>query len=123
MEKKKKDIKSKWHLCYAPSIMLTIGCSMSIRVSKAIKLTKHCINLYQMLYMQTDSRIDQYPLTSSPMIIIAIIFLYVYFVTVWGQRFMKSRQAYELNNIIKIYNFIQIILNLFMGSYVSKLSF
>lgn len=70
--------------------------------------------------MQTDPRIDQYPLTSSPMLILGLIALYVYFVNDWGQRYMKNRPAYDLNNIIKIYNFSQIILNLFMGTYVSN---
>ncbi|XP_055326619.1 elongation of very long chain fatty acids protein AAEL008004-like [Sitodiplosis mosellana] len=75
-------------------------------------------NTYHWLFHEyQDPRIVQYPLTSSPMLIIGLITWYVYFVTVWGQHFMKTRPAYELNNIIQIYNFLQIILNLFMGSY------
>lgn len=54
------------------------------------------------------------------MLIAAIIILYVYFVTDWGQRYMKTRPAYDLSGIIKIYNIVQILINLFIGFYVSK---
>lgn len=67
----------------------------------------------------TDARVDQYPLTSSPMAITILVALYVYFVTNWGQRYMKSRPAYDLNTTIKVYNLIQIVVNLFIGFYVS----
>lgn len=53
------------------------------------------------------------------MAIIVLISLYVYFVTYWGQQYMKSRPAYDLKNIIKVYNLIQIVVNLYIGIYVS----
>lgn len=56
------------------------------------------------------------------MLIIGIIVIYVYFVNDWGQKFMKSRQAYDLSNIIQIYNLAQIFINLYIGLYVSKLN-
>lgn len=62
---------------------------------------------------------DRYPLTQSPMLIISLVAIYVYFVTHWGQRYMKNRPAYDLKNIIKVYNLIQIAVNLFIGVYVS----
>lgn len=66
-----------------------------------------------------DPRVDRYPLTQSPMLIISLVAIYVYFVTHWGQRYMKNRPAYDLKNIIKVYNLIQIAVNLFIGVYVS----
>lgn len=68
---------------------------------------------------ETDYRVVNYPLTSSPMFIIGLIIVYVYFVTDLGQKYMKSRPAYDLSNTIKIYNVIQIFMNLFIGGYVS----
>lgn len=76
--------------------------------------------IYRKCFMQIDPRIDKYPLTSSPMLIAGLIVLYVCFVNDWGQRYMKTRPAYDLSSTIQIYNFFQIIVNLFNGSYVSK---
>ncbi|XP_031626369.1 elongation of very long chain fatty acids protein AAEL008004-like [Contarinia nasturtii] len=66
-----------------------------------------------------DPRVDKYPLTSSPMLIFGLTALYVYFVTNWGQRFMSKRPPYDLTNVIKVYNFTQIIFNLAIGSYAA----
>lgn len=56
------------------------------------------------------------------MLILGIIIAYVYFVHIWGQKYMKSRPAYDLSGIIKIYNLVQIVINLFIGFYVSKVT-
>lgn len=66
-----------------------------------------------------DPRLENYPMTGSPFPILGLIAVYVYFVTDWGPNFMKNRPAYDLKNVIKIYNLIQIIVNLFVGLYVS----
>lgn len=58
-------------------------------------------------------------MTGSPIPIVGLVIIYVYFVTEWGPNIMKSRPAYDLKNVIKIYNLIQIFVNLFIGVYVS----
>lgn len=71
------------------------------------------------IVLSIDPRIDHYPLTSSPMLIAGLVFLYVYFVTEWGQKYMKSRSAYDLSSIITFYNIVQIFTNLYIFIYVS----
>lgn len=53
------------------------------------------------------------------MLIAGLVVLYVYFVTDWGQKYMKSRPAYDLSSIISIYNVVQIFTNLYIFLYVS----
>lgn len=67
-----------------------------------------------------DTRLVGYTLTGSPIPIIALVFVYVYYVTKWGPKWMESRPAYDLQGFIKIYNLIQIFTNLFIGVYVSS---
>lgn len=86
--------------------------------SKSIENVCHLTGLFFIIFI--DPRIDQYPLTSSPMLIILLTAVYVYFVTSWGQRFMKSRPPFEIDSIIQVYNLFQICINLFIGTYVSK---
>lgn len=66
-----------------------------------------------------DPRTEHLPLTGSPFPIIGIVALYVMFVTDWGPKYMKSRPAYDLKEVIKVYNLIQIFTNLYIGICVS----
>lgn len=79
------------------------------------------INLIYFIWFRLciDPRVDQYPLTSSPMVIILLTAAYIYFVTNSGQRFMKSRKPFEIDGIIQVYNLFQIVINLFIGVFVS----
>lgn len=63
-----------------------------------------------------------YPLTGSPIPIIALVVVYVYYVIKWGPQWMEKRPAYDLQGYIKIYNLIQIGMNLFIGVYVSVIN-
>ncbi|XP_055371571.1 elongation of very long chain fatty acids protein 7-like [Condylostylus longicornis] len=58
-----------------------------------------------------DPRIDHYPLLGSPIKIITVLGLYLYFVSSYGRKFMENRQPFELNKIMTIYNAIQVIIN------------
>lgn len=70
-----------------------------------------------------DARVEHLPFTGSPIPIIGLIVSYIYFVTVWGPKYMKPRKAYDLKGVIKIYNLIQIATNLYIGIYVSVCCF
>ncbi|PSN51612.1 Elongation of very long chain fatty acids protein 7 [Blattella germanica] len=43
-----------------------------------------------------------------------ILFLYFNFVLSWGPRFMKNREPFKLNLILRLYNTIQILLNIYV---------
>ncbi|XP_037049972.1 elongation of very long chain fatty acids protein AAEL008004-like isoform X3 [Bradysia coprophila] len=57
-----------------------------------------------------DTRLDHLPFTS-PLSAIVVATSYMYFVKVGGPSFMSRRKPFELNNVIIIYNLIQIVLN------------
>lgn len=53
--------------------------------------------------------------------IACIVGLYIFFVTGFGQNWMKTRKAFELTKIINFYNITQVFLNLSLGIGVSIL--
>lgn len=68
-----------------------------------------------------DPRAAHYPMMSGgPWSTIAIVALYVYFVKVAGPRFMKSRPAYDLRGIIRIYNLTLVAWNLYFFYHFTK---
>lgn len=52
---------------------------------------------------------------------LAIIAVYLYFVTGRGQKWMKNQEAYDLTSVINVYNIVQIIANMYLGFGVSKI--
>lgn len=54
-----------------------------------------------------DPRVDNWLFMSSVWPVVACCFLYYMTVRVWGPRFMKHREPYEITKIMLIYNFIQ----------------
>lgn len=67
----------------------------------------------------TDSRVDSFPLISSPLPLLGIIAVYFYFVYSLGPRLMKGRPPLKLNSIIVIYNVVQVVANAVNASIVS----
>lgn len=67
----------------------------------------------------SDGRVENLPLIGSPFPILALLGAYVYFVTILGPKLMQNRKAYDLKSIIQIYNFFQIVSNLYIGVVVS----
>lgn len=54
----------------------------------------------------------------SPFPVLAVVAAYVYFVKVLGPKIMKNRDPFDLTRVIYVYNFIQILLNLYIGCVV-----
>ncbi|XP_068630460.1 very long chain fatty acid elongase 7-like [Battus philenor] len=61
-----------------------------------------------------DPRSKGWFLVSSPITLVAILISYNYFCLVLGPMLMKNRQAFELKNVIKIYNLFQIGLSVYI---------
>ncbi|RWS13120.1 elongation of very long chain fatty acids protein-like protein [Dinothrombium tinctorium] len=60
----------------------------------------------------SDPRVSKLPLMNGgPWLLLAIIAFYLYFSTYLGPRLMKSRKAYDLRSVIRIYNFIMMCFN------------
>lgn len=64
---------------------------------------------------ETDPRVEQYPFLGSPIPIALLVIGYVYFVLRIGPRIMQDRKPFDLTNIIIVYNFIQVVANLYLG--------
>lgn len=67
----------------------------------------------------SDPRTNDWFLIGSPMPGLTILAAYLYFITTWGPRYMKHRKPYELKNTLIIYNFIQVLVSIYLVYEVS----
>nr|CAD7601290.1 unnamed protein product [Timema genevievae] len=58
-----------------------------------------------------DPRVKNWPLIGSPIYLLVIIALYLFFVLVAGPKFMENRRPYNLKKIIAVYNIFQVVAN------------
>ena len=75
----------------------------------------------QNLFNILDPRAAHLWLVNSPVPVILILSGYFFFVYKLGPRIMQNRPAYEIKNLMMVYNFIQVICNLLLGIYVSTI--
>lgn len=68
-----------------------------------------------------DPKSDELPLVRNPYLVIGIIFAYLYIVLQFGPRFMEKRAPFQIKNILIVYNAFQIVANLVVWIYVSRL--
>nr|WDS84449.1 elongation of very long chain fatty acids protein 8 [Apocyclops royi] len=65
--------------------------------------------ILEAIWDRRDSRVDDWPLMSSPLPTLLLCSLYFYAVKIWGPQFMKERKPYDLKNILIAYNAVQVI--------------
>nr|XP_019538770.2 elongation of very long chain fatty acids protein 7-like [Aedes albopictus] len=65
-------------------------------------------------YEVSDPRVNDLPLMGTPWPGFAILGLYLWFVLEWGPKWMEHRKPMKIDNIIKIYNLVQVLLCLFL---------
>lgn len=58
-------------------------------------------------------------MAGSPIYTVMLIGLYLYFVTGRGQKWMKNREAFQLNFVMNVYNIFQVISNAYVFYMVS----
>lgn len=58
-----------------------------------------------------DSRSLQFPLLTSPWPVLTILSVYLYVVLKAGPKYMEQRKAFDLKNVIRLYNIIQVVAN------------
>lgn len=64
--------------------------------------------------ISTDPRTQNWFLISSPGPILAIILTYLYFSVSAGPKMMRDRKPYTLRNTLIAYNFIQVLLSIYL---------
>nr|UTO68444.1 elongation of very long chain fatty acids protein 1 [Daphnia magna] len=72
------------------------------------------------LWEQRDTRVDGWPLMSSPLPAMAICLAYVFIVKVLGPKFMENRPAYDLRRVLLFYNLFQIVVNVWVFYELSR---
>ncbi|XP_029157621.1 elongation of very long chain fatty acids protein AAEL008004-like [Nylanderia fulva] len=71
--------------------------------------------IYNYLFVELSAPLSrEWPLISSPFPLMMIIFGYLYFILYIGPHYMIGRLPYKLKTLILLYNFIQILANLWM---------
>lgn len=68
-----------------------------------------------------DPRAKDYLLTSSPIQPIVLVVFYCFFVFKWGPYLMRNRPPFNIDNILKLFNLSQVILNAYIVFHVSFL--
>lgn len=68
-----------------------------------------------------DPRTNDWFLIKSPVPIFSLIACYLYAVLSWGPRYMKDRKPFKLETTLIIYNFVQVLLSVWMVYEVSLL--
>uniref|UniRef100_A0A1I8MDU2 Elongation of very long chain fatty acids protein n=1 Tax=Musca domestica TaxID=7370 RepID=A0A1I8MDU2_MUSDO len=64
--------------------------------------------------LQIDRRITVNPILASPLFMISIFTLYLLIVRKWGPKYMENRKPFNVDGLMKLYNFVQILLNAFI---------
>ncbi|KAK7871575.1 hypothetical protein R5R35_010372 [Gryllus longicercus] len=82
------------------------------------------LSLYRyVMYDLADPRWKNYFLVETPWPVLFIICNYIYFVKVCGPKFMKNREAFKIEWLIKVYNIVQIIWNLNLFFYLFRIAY
>ncbi|XP_034191090.1 very long chain fatty acid elongase 7 isoform X2 [Osmia lignaria lignaria] len=66
------------------------------------------------VYNKPDPRTSDWFLVTGPGPLFMIIVTYVYFSVSAGPRYMKDKKPYELRNVMILYNFIQVLLSIYL---------
>lgn len=62
----------------------------------------------------TDPRTNDWPLLGSPIPGLLILAAYLFFVLYAGPRYMANRKPYNLNNILVVYNAVQVYISVWI---------
>lgn len=73
-----------------------------------------CNLFIAVFFSVTDPRTNDWPLIKSPFPTLTILAAYLYFVRSWGPRYMANRKPYKLENVLLVYNFIQVLVSVFI---------
>ncbi|KAL9697690.1 hypothetical protein quinque_001131 [Culex quinquefasciatus] len=78
---------------------------------------RNLYDYYTYLFKEyNDPRVEHYPLLGSPWPVVLIIALYLKFVQNWGPWVMENRKPFCLKTVMNVYNFTQIVLNVYIGT-------
>ncbi|CAM1304965.1 ELOVL4 (predicted) [Pycnogonum litorale] len=79
------------------------------------ELLSSIYSMYATILENSDSRVSEWFLMSSPLPTVLLSIIYLMMV-VFGPKFMSDRQPYNVRPILIVYNFIVVFLNFYVGS-------
>ncbi|XP_017469507.1 PREDICTED: elongation of very long chain fatty acids protein 7 [Rhagoletis zephyria] len=75
-------------------------------------ITKYIYQLLHGIFEEhRDPRVQHLPLVGSPFPVFGVIAAYLAFVLHYGPKWMEKRKAFDLKNVMRVYNAIQVIAN------------
>lgn len=95
--------------------------SKNLKTTQFFAIKKKClIWMFIKNSSTSDPRVISYPLLGSPLPVIGIMTLYLWFVNNSGRKFMQHRKPYNCTTAINLYNIGQVFLNLYIGVTVNS---
>lgn len=68
----------------------------------------------------SDPRANAFFLMSSPLPVLTILTLWLFFIYKWGPEFMKNREPFNLKKIMIVYNIFQVLCNVYILSWILR---
>lgn len=69
------------------------------------------LNFFFNFFFFADERTNNWTFVSSPTLVIVLTIMYLYFILLYGPKYMQNKQAYSLKQGIRIFNIAQIVSN------------
>lgn len=67
---------------------------------------------WQLVFVElADRRTNNWPLIRNPIPALAIIFLWLGFVTIWGPKLMANRAPFKMTKLLVVYNAVQVVIS------------
>jgi hypothetical protein len=78
---------------------------------------------YEKAWSKRDTRMDNYPMMSSPFPTLLICITFVFIVKVAGPNFMRDRKPMNIKGFLVIYNLFQVVLSAYICHGVSMIMY
>ena len=83
----------------------------SALVAMPLRAAEVVADTYSWLMSKGDPRVADWPLMQSPLPILSVLAVYLYFVKVWGPQWMRSRKPFPIERLMIAYNILMVLLS------------
>ncbi|XP_077560059.1 very long chain fatty acid elongase 7-like [Haemaphysalis longicornis] len=88
----------------------------AVATANNISFTENPVYFLTNLQQLGDPRTWDYLVVMNPLFVFPLVLLYIYFVKVTGPRWMKDRQPYRIDGLVRAYNLLIVLANLKLNS-------
>lgn len=93
------------------SFVISVVCAARVRYKMFEKTKLGRWSRYVFVEL-ADPRTNHWPLIRSPLPVLIIVILWIYFVLSWGPKFMANRKPFKIQKLMIVYNAIQVVISL-----------